>query len=226
MNRKPLIGIVAKASIEDEMWQYLEIVEDIRVRLVRLNALVISILPPNKRLGFHKENPLTEEEIKDLETIVDKCDGVILEGGLASHLYEEEIAKICIKKDIPLLGICAGFNNLVRALGGTVHIDDSAFHQKYAIPYAHNVILAEDSKLFAILKKRQFPVNSIHKGVCFEDEIKEYTITARCPVDDTIEAIELQNKKFVMGIKWHPELMEEMNPLFEAFVDVCRKNRK
>lgn len=42
-------------------------------------------------------------------------------------------------------------------------------------------------------------------------------------IDNTIEAIELENKKFVMGIKWHPELMETMNPIFAEFVRVCRE---
>ena len=49
-----------------------------------------------------------------------------------------------------------------------------------------------------------------------------YKIVAKCPLDNTVEAIELENKRFVMGIKWHPELMEDMNPIFSEFVKECR----
>lgn len=224
---KPLIGIVAKTSIEDEMWHYLEIVEDIRLRLIEQNAQVIGILPPNKVLDFNKrKNVLTEEEKKELEETILLCDGIVLEGGLASHLYEEEAARICIKHDIPVLGICACFNNLVRALGGVVHKDESKFHKKFAVSYAHEVSIEEDSKLFSILKRNQIMVNSIHENVCLEEEIKEYDVAARCDGDHTVEAIELKNKRFVLGIKWHPELMEEMTPIFEAFVTSCTKREE
>lgn len=67
-------------------------------------------------------------------------------------------------------------------------------------------------------------VNSIHTCIAKEDEIKEYKVVAKCPTDNTVEAIELENKRFVMGIKWHPELMEDMNPIFEEFVKECSKN--
>lgn len=66
-------------------------------------------------------------------------------------------------------------------------------------------------------------VNSIHTYVANEDEIKEYKIVARCSDDNTVEAIELENKRFVMGIKWHPELMESMNSIIEEFVKECSK---
>jgi len=42
-----------------------------------------------------------------------------------------------------------------------------------------------------------------------------------CPDDNNVEAVELPDKRFVMGVKWHPELMESMNPLFEEFVKAC-----
>ncbi len=52
-----------------------------------------------------------------------------------------------------------------------------------------------------------------------------YRISAICPLDDSVEAIEMPDKKFIVGIKWHPELMknkESMRKIFEAFVNSCR----
>lgn len=225
---KPIIGIVGKPSIETSMWHYMEFVDEIRYVLVKNGALVIGLLPTEKKLDFKIDEEidnyvLTSEEKEDLENILSKLDGVILEGGLVSNQYEEEIARICIKRDIPILGICSGFNNLIRALGGQVHIDSSVFHNQYGSKIAHEVILNENSKLFNILKNQKLIVNSIHTCTAIDEEIKEYKIVAKCPLDDTVEAIELENKRFVMGIKWHPELMESMNPIFEKFVEECGK---
>lgn len=225
---KPIIGIVGKPVIETDMWHYMSIVDEIRYVLTKNNALAVGILPSEKKIEFKVDEEidnyiLNDDEIKDLEMIIDRLDGVILEGGLVSNQYEEEIAKICIKKDIPILGICSGFNNLTRALGGTVHIDSNLFHNQFGSKIAHEVEIAENSKLFGILKKTKINVNSIHTCISNENEIKEYKIVAKCSNDGTVEAIELENKRFVMGIKWHPELMESMNPIFEEFVRVCRE---
>lgn len=225
---KPIIGIVSKPSIETDMWHYMEIVDNIRYVLVQNGALVIGLLPTDKKLDFKIDEEidsyiLTNEEKEDLENILSKLDGVVLEGGLVSNQYEEEIARICIKRDIPILGICSGFNNLIRALGGYVRMDSNIFHNQFGSKVAHEVNLIENSKLFNILKSKKLIVNSIHTFTAIEEEIKEYKVVAKCPLDNTVEAIELENKRFVMGIKWHPELMESMNLIFEKFVEECGK---
>lgn len=223
---KPVIGIVGKPSIVTDMWHYMDIVDDIRYVLVKNGALVVGVLPTEKRIEFKTDEErdtytLTDAEKEDLEELLDKLDGVILEGGLVSNQYEEEIAKICIEKDIPIMGICSGFNNLIRALGGKVHIDSSIFHNQFGAKIAHDIEILENSKLFDILKETKISVNSIHTYIAYENEIKNYKIIAKSPNDGTVEAVELENKRFVMGIKWHPELMESMNPIFAEFVKIC-----
>lgn len=225
--KKPLIGIVAKPKLETDMWYYTEIVDDIRYVVIKNGGSAIGILPTNQTLTFKlddekDETVLTQEEIEDLHNIIDKMDGIILTGGLVSNNYEEEIARYCIEKDIPLMGICAGFNNLIRALGGKTHLDNSGLHKQYGSRIAHNITIDNNSKLYEILKKGNIMVNSIHTYISSEDEIKEYKVVATCPIDNTVEAIELPNKKFIMGIKWHPELMPEMNEIFKSFIDNCQ----
>jgi len=161
-----------------------------------------------------------------LEQVLQRVDGIILEGGLVSNSYEEEIARICIEKDIPLLGICSGFNNLVRALGGTVHIDDSIFHNQFGSKVAHDIKIEKNSRLFNILGKETVVVNSIHTCVAKEEEICGYKVVAVCPNDNNVEAIELDGKSFVMGVKWHPEFMASMDPLFKEFVKACVEQKK
>lgn len=225
---KPIIGIVAKPIEVTDMWHYMSIVDDIRCVLVKNGAIVCGLLPTNKSIDFKLDEEiddynLSAEEIDDLEAIIKKIDGVVLEGGLVSNKYEEEIARICIKNDVPILGICSGFNNLVRALGGTVHIDSNIFHNQFGAKIAHEVLIEKDSKLYNILNSDKVIVNSIHTCITNENELKEYKVVAKCPIDNTVEAFELQDKRFVMGIKWHPELMDSMNGIFQEFVGECKK---
>lgn len=224
---KPIIGIVGKPAMEKDMWYYMQIVDDIRYSLIKNGALVIGLLPTEIKKDFKLDEELdkyilSSDDKKDLEAIIEKLDGVVLEGGLVSNQYEEEIVKICIEKDIPLMGICSGFNNMVRALGGKVHIDENVFHNQFGAKIAHEVYIKENSKLSNILKTNKIFVNSIHTCMAYEEEIKEYKVVAKCSTDNNVEAIELEGKKFVMGIKWHPELMENMNPIFKEFVNECK----
>lgn len=224
---KPVIGIVGKPCMETDMWHYMEIVDDIRYCLVKNGALAVGILPSEEKIDFKMDEELdkyvlTESEKNDLEFMLSRLDGVILEGGLVSNQYEEEIARICIEKDIPILGICSGFNNLIRALGGRVHVDSNIFHNQFGAKIAHEVEIEENSKLFSILKENKVNVNSIHTCIAKESDIKKYKVVAKCPVDNTVEAIELTGKKFVLGIKWHPELMDSMNSIFKEFVKECK----
>lgn len=216
---KPVIGIVSKPSMVTDMWHYMEIVDDIRYVLAKNNALAVGLLPTEKKLEFKIDEELdnynlTATEKTDLEAIIERLDGVILEGGLVSNHYEEEVAKICIEKDIPLLGICSGFNNLVRALGGKVYLDSTSLHKQYGEKIAHDIEIEKNSKLFNILKTTKLPVNSIHTYISKKEDLKGFKVAAKCPNDNTVEAIEFENKRFVMGIKWHPELMDSMNPIF------------
>jgi hypothetical protein len=45
-----------------------------------------------------------------------------------------------------------------------------------------------------------------------------------------IEAIEYPNKRFIIGVQWHPELMinydDIMKKLFDRFIDEAKKNEK
>lgn len=226
--QKPIIGIVAKSVIEEDMWHYMSIVDEIRYVLIKNNALVIGVLPTDEKIEFKKDEELdgyilSNLEKENLKQIIKNLDGIVLEGGLVSNQYEEEIAKVCIENDIPIIGICSGFNNLIRSLGGSVHLDDNTFHKQYGAKIAHEVEITENSKLFKILNKRKIMVNSIHTFVASEKDIKGYKIVAKCPLDNTVEAIEMENKRFVMGIKWHPELMDSMNAIFYEFVKECGK---
>ena len=66
-------------------------------------------------------------------------------------------------------------------------------------------------------------VNSFHHQAVREPG-EGLHITARSS-DGVIEALEMREKPFVVGVQWHPEGMvpqnEKMNLLFHRFVEAC-----
>jgi putative glutamine amidotransferase len=52
-------------------------------------------------------------------------------------------------------------------------------------------------------------------------------VIARSP-DGVVEAVESEDDRFLIGVQWHPELLEDderFGKLFEAFVDSARAYR-
>lgn len=223
---KIIIGIVGKPDNTTNQWSYIEINNDIKESINKFGALCIGIIPQDhkyKKSGFNNDK-LNDEDINNLKDILSIVDGVVLQGGLVSNSYEKEITKICIENNKPLLGICCGFNNMIESLDGKLYEDTLNIHNKYGISKAHKVIIDKNSKLYSIIGTEKIFVNSIHKMIAKKDSIKEYNISAICPLDNSVEAIEMPDKKFIIGIKWHPELIKNeecMRKIFEEFVNSC-----
>lgn len=230
---KPVIGIVAKPGYKDEhdIWNRMDIVDELRFLVVQNGGIAIVILPTEDTMTFNDndikdETKLSEQEIKDLNQIVNMCDGIILQGGLVSCNYEIEIAKKAIELDIPLIGICAGFNNILRAIGTDVIYDKTKSHDYYDINYRHNVNVIKGTKLWEISEQEKMQVNSIHEMLATQELVKPFATISSLSDDGFVESFELNNKRFILGIKWHPELMlneEFTNELFKRFVGECKK---
>ena len=75
-----------------------------------------------------------------------------------------------------------------------------------------------------LINKEEYCVNSIHSMIAPKENVEKYAKISAVSYDDLVECFELANKKFIMGIKWHPELMLEdefSNKLFKEFVSKC-----
>lgn len=147
-----------------------------------------------------------------------------MQGGLFSCNYEIEIAKMVLELDKPLLGICAGFNNILRALGTDVIEDKSNSHNYYDINYRHKINIDVDSQLYNIVGQKNIEVNSIHSMIAPKEMVNSYAKISSCSEDGLVESFEVPNKRFVMGIKWHPELMmneKYVDKLFNTLINKC-----
>ena len=159
---------------------------------------------------------------------IDLCNGIILEGGITICDYEQEIAKYCIEKNIPLLGICCGCINMALATGGSISLENYDYlkekHFSLSNMEMHDVIINKESKLYSMIKKDKFIVNSIHK--CKIDNPGAYSIKGLAN-DNIIELLEFDGKGFNIGVQWHPEFIddkEEENQIFKEFIDYIIKN--
>lgn len=231
--KKPIIGIIGKVQPQygEDIWHRIDEVDEIRYLIVKNGGIAIMLLPTEETIKFNDndikdDTILSDEEKNELYRQIDLCDGFILQGGLYSANYEIEMAKRIIELDKPLIGICAGFNNILRALGTNVIEDKTKSHDIYDKNYRHEVTAKRGTKLYNLLNKDKYNVNSIHTMIAPKENVEDYVEISSISYDGLVESFELNNKKFVMGIKWHPELMLEdefPDKLFKEFIEKCFK---
>lgn len=229
--KRPIIGIIGKVQPQygEDIWHRIDEVDEIRYLIVKNGGTAIMLLPTEITLKFNDNDieyntVLSDEEKNELYRQIDLCDGFILQCGLYSANYEIEMAKKIIELDKPLIGICAGFNNILRAIGTDVIEDKTKSHDIYDKEYRHEISIIKGTKLFDLVKKEKYNVNSIHSMIAPKGNVEKYARISAISYDNLVESFELDNKKFVMGIKWHPELMLEdefSDKLFKKFISKC-----
>ena len=231
MKNKPIIGIIGKVQpkYDEDLWHRIDEVDEIRYLIIKNGGIAITLLPTEATIKFNDddikdEKELDSEEIDGLYRQIQLCDGFILQGGLYSCNYEIEIAKKVIELDKPLIGICAGFNNILRALGSDVILDETKTHDIYDNSYRHPIKIEKDTELYKLVKKEEINVNSIHSRVATKELVEPYAKISSYSKDGLVESFEVPNKKFIMGIKWHPELLLNeayVDELFKTLIDKC-----
>ena len=227
---KPLIGIVARVEYPGGTHK-LVLNDEYRRKLISRGADVTLILPhglidygdvPSK-----EQEPLTEDEKASIIRQIKNCDGILTPGGFKTNKFDLFIMEYAIENDIPILGICLGMQILSfykREEISNEKNDTSINHCMEDMTYVHQITVDKKSKLYSIVKEEQFLVNSRHNY-----HIKENTnfdVVAYAP-DGIPEAIEMKDKKFVIGVQWHPEGLndEQSNRLFDNFIKTCMRSK-
>jgi len=217
MTNKVIIGIVGEERIYDAR-KLIIFNDNVSDLVIKNKAIPLGLLPTN--INASKE--LSQEEKDNLHAMLDLCSGVILQGGQHIYAYQIEAINYIREKNIPVLGICLGMQIMALAAGGTKKRFHDEFHRQKGL-YIHPVIIDSKSKLYGIIKETEIAVNSSH--ICYIDSVKDYIVTARH--NETIEAIELPDKLFHIGVQWHPETMfdedNNMKKLVSAFFEACEQ---
>lgn len=129
-------------------------------------------------------------------------------------LYELEMVRLATEKGIPILGICRGLQLINVAFGGTLKYIDNHYTKE-----GH---FAKISSKLSPLIGPQVTVNSYH-NMGIETLGKGLEVVAESN-DGIIEGISHEKHDFILGLQWHPEILD-MGIIFEEFCSQIRKRK-
>ncbi len=232
MNRRPLIGITTYYVERSEINKHN------RLRGIPGEDLTLSPLDYSRSVeaagGLPVLLPVTEPDT--CLGLLERLDGLLLAGGedvdpllygevpaqkLGSvnpvrDRFEFRLLEEALQREIPIFGICRGFQVLTVYFGGCLYQDlDScgeAFHAHACLQfpkghYTHSVLLAEGSIVRRLFGQERISVNSFHhQGL--KTAGKRLRITAAAE-DGLAEALESTEHRYVHAVQWHPETITE-----------------
>lgn len=193
---------------------------------------------------------------EDCEALVAMADGVLFTGGadIDPRHYGEEVSPYCgkiyperdavefavvkaaLRQKRAIFAICRGMQVLNVALGGTLiqdlpetmglpltaHRQESDYSET-----AHDVVIRPGTKLASIAGTEVLAVNTKHHQAV-KTPGEGLIVTAES-TDGVVEGLELPGGAFVVGVQWHPEMLETSHPrhaaLFAAFVTAARRKQ-
>jgi len=183
-----------------------------------------------------------------LEETLDALDGVIFSGGgdLDPELYGAEahaatdaprkerdaselrLLEAALGRDMPVLAICRGSQLLNVARGGDLvqHLPEEVGHEQHRHNPGsfsdHDVEVAADSRLGGLLGERAPVKSHHHQGY---GRIGSGLREVAWAEDGVVEGLEDANKRFALGVLWHPEEGEDF-ALFQGLVEEARRYRQ
>ncbi|GGU40372.1 gamma-glutamyl-gamma-aminobutyrate hydrolase family protein [Lentzea flava] len=133
---------------------------------------------------------------------------------------EFALVEAALKLDLPVLGVCRGMQVLNVALGGTLHQHIEGHNEAPGVFGHTGITVTPGTRLHAILGDHTTVQCHHHQSL---DRIADgLRVTAKAP-DGTVEAVEMEGARFVVGVQSHPEQDIEDLRLFKALVDVSRR---
>ena len=249
MKIKPIVGIITSETVGFNGRQLSHSAGKRYVNSVMNFSKVIPILIP-ACIGKN-----------DLRALLARIDGVVLTGGRANiepqHYGGREfpidepidpdrdkvvldIIPECLKREMPIFGICRGIQEINVACGGTLFYrvhhengkndhrmpqnDDAAIEDIFKPK--HEIRFTENNLFTTFVEEDRFTVNSLHgQGI---DKLGGGLTVEAFSEDGLIEAISVTDyKAFGVGVQWHAEFHPEREEnklnkiLFKKFGESC-----
>lgn len=196
--------------------------------------------------------PLTDNKA-ELDFFLEICEGFLLTGGqdVSPVLYNAEKSPLCgkecserdnmeayildnaVKLDKSVLGICRGIQFMNVFYGGSLYQDinteyNGGVEHCMTPPYdreVHTVSIKKGSALHAVLGAEKIGVNSYHHQAI--KDLSDKLEAVATSQDGLTEAVTMPDKRFVLGVQWHPELSyktdEYSKKIVKAFVNSIKQ---
>lgn len=222
-NRKPVIGILATSN-------YLETNDPFKDTYRYGNNYIKKIVENG---GIPFLIPYVNDDV--IPETLEMCDGLLLPGGNRVVKTNFDVIDYFYKNNKPILGICLGMQTIAMYSVNIEqenkriikNIDNGVDHWPIELyrdnvsSLAHKVIVEKDTKLYDIFKVEEMDVNSVHK--CTVTEVGSKFRVSIKSVDGLIEGIEyMGNDKYIIGVQFHPEVLDQYNNIFEEFINKCK----
>lgn len=216
---KSIIGIVSRPMKNETDRDVFATYKKVSDAIIKFGGIPIMIIPPTLN---NSNQELKESEKKELNHILQLCDGILLQGGDDFYKYDEYIVKKAYEYDLPTLGICLGMQVMSYVFNGKMgHVKKHLSDEQYV--HENNII--KNTKLYNTLNIDNINVNSRHKDYIIETNLKINAISD----DGIIEGVEASDKDFFIGVQWHPETMIDYDKnsclLFQNFISACLKHQ-
>ena len=233
-NGSPVIGICAvRERARWAFWdQIAHLVAETYVASVQRTGAIAVLLPVDDRAPLE---------------LLDRIDALLLIGGAdldpatygAAHdpltestypdrdAFEIALLRGAIDRGMPVLGICRGMQVLNVALGGTLvqhipEVNGVAPHRRVVGSFdgTDHTVELEPGSLAAAAAGEELHTARCHHHQAVDKLGDGLVVTGRAQQDGMIEAIELNNGAWVLGVQWHPEA-DERSRLFAALTDAA-----
>ena len=153
----------------------------------------------------------------------------------ARDTIELALLERALARDIPVLGICRGFQAMNVFAGGTL-LQEVGGHAgpgwTSGPARIHPLRLDGDGRLAALVAPDgagEVPVNTYHHQAVRAADLAPGLVAtgwAASEAGDLVEAFERPGSRFVVGVQCHPERTEStpagFEALWQAFVEACR----
>ncbi|MBW6473691.1 MAG: gamma-glutamyl-gamma-aminobutyrate hydrolase family protein [Anaerolineaceae bacterium] len=236
---QPIIGITAGKDLIDTGIQKICLIEKYSCAISASGGIPF-VIPP-------------DISTYSIETIISRVDGIMITGGGDietkrfngqdhPRVYGVDVDRDNLEIGLvhaaessgkPILGICRGIQIINVALGGDLYTDiqdqktDPLKHDWFPdYPrnrLSHSVEIISGSLLNKILEISITDVNSLHHQA-IRNLSNKLSATAFAP-DGIIEAVEIRDHPFFLGVQWHPEWLfdlETTQKLFKAFIQAAK----
>ena len=242
--KKPMVGIICCRREQDT--HFFHMVGEKYINAINNHSASTSVLIP------------VEQGHEIDQSIIDRMDGFLLTGSLSNvdpEQYNDTVADSkmlmdtsrdqtvfniidsIVEREMPLLAICRGFQEMNVAFGGSLYqnLEEQSEHQGHDfernVPHeqqygiSHEVEIIKGTVLHEICGMGHAQVNSLHtQGV---RELSNKLEANAKTENGLVEAFTIKEANgFNLSVQWHPEWQPHNSELslsiFRAFGDACK----